>query len=274
MVRKPRAGKIDAPTVLPVKGSDNTFMNLDDTWLLDPKTASLVKSQVDDESLVRMRRAQFVRTAITIFCKKAYHTTTIKEIAAEAGVSAGLIYQYVTDKEDILFLALQLITHTLKRGLPEAISHGASPVEKYIAAFDVYCRVIDANRDACMLTYRETKSLTREHRGAIKGMEVDTNALIASCVRECIAAGYFRSVDVPLFVYNTIMVAHAWALKYWRLSQISTIDSYIASNIEFLLHSVVTDEGRRLMEGFVANAVPRRPPALEKRRAKATARVV
>jgi AcrR family transcriptional regulator len=219
----------------------------DESWLLDPKTLSLVKSQVDDADLVRMRRGQFVRTAITVFCRKGYHSSTVKEIANEAGVSAGLIYQYVSDKEDILFLALQLITHTLKQGLPEAILSASNPVRKFAACFETYCRVIDANRDACILTYRETKSLTREHRGAIKGMELETNGLIAGTVRECVNRGYFREINVELFVYHVIMVAHTWALKYWRLSQMTTVEEYIGANMNFLLESVLTRKGKNAL---------------------------
>lgn len=214
-----------------------------DDWVLDPRMAGLVKSEVEDVDLVNQRRAQFVRTSIALFCRKGYHVTTVKEIADAAGVSPGLIYQYVTDKEDVLFLALQLIVHTLIRGMPESLAKVSHPVEKVIVAFTEYCRVIDANRDACMLTYRETKSLTREHREAIKGMELETNELIAECVREGIAAGYFRKIDVHLFVYQLIMVAHAWAIKHWRVGQLATIDRYIEMQLDVLMHGLLTPRG-------------------------------
>lgn len=212
-------------------------------WVLDPRMAGLVKSEVEDVDLVNQRRAQFVRTSIALFCRKGYHVTTVKEIADAAGVSPGLIYQYVTDKEDVLFLALQLIVHTLIRGMPESLAKVSHPIEKVIVAFTEYCRVIDANRDACMLTYRETKSLTREHREAIKSMELETNELIAECVREGIAAGYFRKVDVHLFVYQLIMVAHAWAIKHWRVGQLATIDRYIETQLDVLMHGLLTPRG-------------------------------
>ena len=221
------------------------------SWLEDPKTLGLVKSQVEDADLVRLRRAQFVRGAIDVFCHKGYHTATIKEIAQAAGVSPGLIYQYVSDKEEVLFLALQLIVYTLKQGLPAAFNSTSNPVGKFYACFEAYCRVINELRDASILTYRETKSLTREHRGFIKGMELETNEIVAMAVRECVREKYFKDIDVELFVYHTIMTAHAWALKYWRLSKITTIDNYIRTNVEFLLASVLTEKGRRAIEGVM-----------------------
>ncbi|RVO73502.1 TetR/AcrR family transcriptional regulator [Sinorhizobium medicae] len=230
------------------KVKENHPRDTDSSWLEDPKTLGMVKSQVEDVDLVRLRREQFVRSAIVVFCRNGYHSSTVKEIAQEAGVSAGLIYQYVSDKEDVLFLALQLICYTLKKGLPEAFKSTSDPVSRYCACFEAYCRVIDANRDASILTYRETKSLTREHRGLIKSMELETNEVVASAVRDCISKGYFHEIDVELFVYHTIMTAHAWSLKYWRLSRITTINKYIETNKKFLLTSVLTEKGREAFE--------------------------
>ena len=214
-----------------------------DPWWSIPKNARLVKSQIEDHRLVTQRRAQFVKTAITLFCRKGYHVTTVKEIAKTADVSPGLIYQYVTDKEDILFLSLQLIVHTTKRVVPAAIGKVDQPILRFVAAFTEYCRVMDEYRDAVVLTYREMKSLTPEHREAIKNMELETNELIADCVKDCIAAGYFRKVNVELFVYQAIMIAHTWALKHWRLREVTTIKDYVRTGLDNLMHSVLTQEG-------------------------------
>lgn len=215
----------------------------DDVWISDPKLAGLVKSQVEDVDLVTQRRTQFVRTAITLFSRRGYHATTVKEIAEATGVSPGLIYQYVTDKEDILFLALQLIVHTNKRVLPAAMGTVKHPVHKFVAGFRAYCSVIDANRDATMLTYRETKSLRSDQREAIKNMEVESNEMIGRCAQFCVDGGYFRPINIELFVYQTIMIAHAWALKYWRFKDATVFDEYVATNLDLLMRSVVTDEG-------------------------------
>lgn len=208
-----------------------------------PRVAGLVKSQVENLARINKRRSQFVRTAIELFSRNGYHATTVKEIAEAAGVSPGLIYQYVTDKEDILFLALQLIVHTNKLAIPAAMEGLSDPVDRFIAAFEAYCRVFDANRSACLLTYRESKSLHRHHLDAIKSMEQETNKIIFDCVTDCIREGYFRDLNVELFVYQTIMVAHTWALKHWKLGKITDIDKYISFNADGLMNIALTREG-------------------------------
>ena len=65
-----------------------------------------VKSIVEDPQLIARRRSQLVLAAIALFSRQGFHSTTVKDIAARAQVSAGLVYQYVHDKQDLLFLAL------------------------------------------------------------------------------------------------------------------------------------------------------------------------
>ena len=65
-----------------------------------------VKSLVTDEALVRERRAQIVAGAVKLFSQKGYDQTTVQQVAKKAGVSTGLIYQYVHDKEDLLLLSI------------------------------------------------------------------------------------------------------------------------------------------------------------------------
>lgn len=76
-----------------------------------------IESQVEDAALVERRRDQLVTAAAKCFAETGYHRTTIKEIAEVAGVSAGLIYTYVKDKEDILFLVIVHVLETYLRDI-------------------------------------------------------------------------------------------------------------------------------------------------------------
>ena len=233
-------------------GPSDKKTDLDSSWLEGPNALGLVTSRVEDAELVSARRSQFVQSAIKVFCRKGYHSATVKEIAQEAGVSPGLIYQYVNDKEEVLFLSIQLIVYTLKNGLPQAFHSTSNPLRRFYACFEAYCRVVDLHRDSSLLTYRETSSLSKPHRDFIKDMELETNEIIAIAVRECIQAEYFEKVNVELFVYHTIITAQAWALKYWRLAKITDLDEYIAVNARFLMSSVLTEKGREEFEKVLA----------------------
>jgi len=217
-----------------------------------PRTT--VRRKVDDAALVSRRRSQVLGAAIELFGKRGYHATTVQQIATRAGVSTGLVYQYFGDKEDILFLALQTVLETYKERIPAAAAGSADPLQRFRAVVHAYSRVIDANIDATVLAYRETKSVSRARRDVIKRKELETNALIEACVRDCIRAGVFEKVDAALLTYQIVMMAHAWALKAWHFAGVMTVDQYVDRNLAILMHPLLTERGRRENLRLVAAA--------------------
>lgn len=208
-----------------------------------------VKSQVLDTELVELRREQIVAAAVELFSKQGYYKTTILEIARKAGISVGLIYQYARTKEDVLFLTLMSVLDSYKREIPSADDRDP-PLASLWKALNAYVRVIDRRRSAAVLAYRSTKSLPTAQRRMIMHLEIETNELLAERVEACVAAGVFRKIDVDLTVYQLVMHAHAWALKHWRLKEITTLDRYIRAGFDAVVRTCATAEGLATYERF------------------------
>jgi len=204
-----------------------------------------IKSKVDDPELVQRRRQQLTAAAIELFSERGYHTTTIRDVAERANVSIGLIYQYVEDKEDLLYLALAQVLDSYKARIPEALAGVTEPLDRFCTAVRTYCRVNGESVAATVLAYRETKSLRKERRNLIKQTEVETNELIAACIRDCVEAGLFEEVDVELFVHQIVMFSHGWALKAWRFAREMDVDEYVDRGLALMLRQVLTARGER-----------------------------
>lgn len=198
------------------------------------------------------RRAQLVKAAIIVFSRVGFHEATVRQITDTAGVSAGLAYQYVVDKHDLLFLALRHIVETNRREIPNAIGNSTNALLRLIRAIEAYTHVIANNRDAVLLTYRETKSLRPDDVESIKRMELDTNALISCCLEECVTAGYLASHHTELLTFRIITAAHVWALKNWRLRSIVSLEEYIDQSIHVCWRPLLTAKGRRRYRNYVA----------------------
>jgi len=54
------------------------------------------------EQLIAARRAQILEAAAKVFAEKGFHPTTIKDIAKEAGIADGTIYNYFANKPALL----------------------------------------------------------------------------------------------------------------------------------------------------------------------------
>lgn len=203
-----------------------------------------VKSTVEDTDLVEKRRGQIVAAATRLFATNGYFRTTIKEIAKAAGISQGLIYQYVTDKEDVLLLVLLDVLDGYSRELPMAIRPELDAFERCIAAIRAYVRVVDKRRKATVLAYRSTQSLSKNRRILIQNRETETNALVGNTIRECIDQGLINPVDVDVLTYQIVMMAHGWALKYWFFKSRMTVDQYVEDSLEALFGGALTAAGR------------------------------
>jgi AcrR family transcriptional regulator len=204
-----------------------------------------VKSRVTDEALVQRRRGQIVAAAVELFARQGFYNTTISDVARKAGVSTGLIYQYVSDKDDVLLLALMSVLELYRQEIPRALEGLSDPLERCFAAIRAYCRVVDQHRTATVLAYRSTKSLPPDRREVIKQSEIETNGLIAACLRACIAPGLFRPVNADVAAYQIVTFAHTWALKHWRLKELCTLNEYVRSGLDSFAHALLTPAGWR-----------------------------
>lgn len=210
-------------------------------------SAGSVESLVADPKLVGERREQIVKAATKLFSEQGYYVTTIQDIAREAGISVGLIYQYFKDKDDVLFLTLKLVLETYENVIPAALEGAEHPLERLCLAIGAYCRVVDRLRDATVLTYRSTKSLRADRRTFIKEGETRTNRLLEGCLRACISAGHVRPINDSLLVYQYVLFAHAWALKQWSLRGLYSLEDYIEEGIKLLVEPYLTDKGHAAM---------------------------
>src|ERR1019366_2211080 len=77
-----------------------------------------VESLVTDTRLVEERRGQILRAAVKLFSGSGYYTTTISQIAREAGGSPGRTFESFGDKADILFLAVKRGLETVEKEIP------------------------------------------------------------------------------------------------------------------------------------------------------------
>ncbi|MEV6069021.1 TetR/AcrR family transcriptional regulator [Nocardia sp. NPDC052001] len=76
--------------------------------------------RVSEEHLER-RRQQILDAAQTCFARKGLHTTTMQDVFAESGLSAGAVYRYFKSKDDIIAALTTEATVDLRAALSEAV---------------------------------------------------------------------------------------------------------------------------------------------------------
>ncbi|MFE7224047.1 TetR/AcrR family transcriptional regulator [Nocardioides sp. NPDC057577] len=194
------------------------------------------------QALVEHRSRQLLDAAARLMERDGSEAVSMQALAAEAGVSVGLIYRYFGSKDDVLLAVITDVLDAFSTTVPAAVEEaGEDPVRRLAAAFAAYCRVIDSHRHAAVLTYRESKSLDEAGRDRIKRLEVETSEPLRAAVRDGVGAGKLVAADPDLVAYNLLLLAHAWALKHWYFEQTRTLDSYIRDQLALALRAILAD---------------------------------
>ncbi len=117
-------------------------------------------------------REKILQSAIEMYAKKGYHSTTVDEIAAEAGVSTGIAYRYFRNKKDMLLSAITYgvdnIGHIAKIddiASPEAITDIQQYLETVMLRFEelhIQNRAIHDELEGLRHTDEDVKKLYTE----------------------------------------------------------------------------------------------------------------
>ncbi len=95
-----------------------------------------------------------LEAAMTLFWRKGYHATSLKDLEAALQLKPGSIYAAFESKENLYLLALQRYFERSRQGFRDHMARASSPLEGLAGHFRSYADLApeDASRQACMLT--------------------------------------------------------------------------------------------------------------------------
>jgi AcrR family transcriptional regulator len=201
------------------------------------RSAKKPKLLIRDQDRLQQKREAVAEAAFALFLKEGFHRTTTRDIARQAGVSAGAPFTYFKDKEEILFYIVskeqdragEQLLSALSQQIAEATRNGADPEDVFKSVLATYLRGVDEMRRFILLAYQETKSLNTDTRQALILREKRLQALIGEAIRYGVEQGRFAPERIELKAHTIMTLAHAWAVRHWAfVGEIKSIEEYIA----------------------------------------------
>lgn len=194
--------------------------------------------QRDDMDLNQLR-GRLIKAASEILERKG-REATVEEIAAAAGVSVPVTYQFVKKPADILLLILEDLQSRFAGLVAGDLAQGdADPRHQLMMAIERYCQVVDEQRSKVMLLYRGSRKLDTEGRKRIMALELEAVEVFKRILDSGRQAGVFHFTDADLTAYNFIIMGHLWALKAWHFKRRGmTLAQFIAGQQELALSMV------------------------------------
>lgn len=82
------------------------------------------------------RRSQILEAARSVLGRQGYAQTSMKDIAQEAGVAAGLLHYYFDSKEEILLEVVEAVVGEISESHRDAVKGVGDPLEAVAVAMD------------------------------------------------------------------------------------------------------------------------------------------
>jgi AcrR family transcriptional regulator len=200
--------------------------------------AGEVVTHIKNQELVKERRRQIVDAAVKLFIKNGYHKTTTRQLAKATGLSIGSLYEYVSTKEDILYLVCIAIHSEVEHGVKEALSRPTVGKAALAEVLREYFLVCNRMSDHMLLMYQVTHFLPPKWQEKVLEAELRITNLFIDAMRELRELGKLPPLDdqtIILIGHNISIIGHTCAFRCWYFAKEFTIEQYIEQQTDFIM---------------------------------------
>ena len=183
----------------------------------------------------RETRAKLIETALHLFAEKGVDSTSIKDIAREAGVAQGLLYHYFAGKDDLLWGVLE--TDTFMPHLEQALSaEDARPAADVLRSVALqFNAFLHARRSRMHLIMGELQTNSRVRELWEESVRRES-ALLEDFLRARVLTGELRPHTVEVMAY---MLMHGVVTLYLPGGGVSVgNEAAISEMVEILVRGV------------------------------------
>jgi AcrR family transcriptional regulator len=163
-----------------------------------------VQLAVAVESAPAVRKERLIAAAMELFGKHGFAGTSVRDVAEAAGVKMGSIYNFFVDKRGLHVAVLEKAygsLHEYVDGAKLTADDAAGNLRRVFAAVTrFFCEQPTAHRVILQELLVNAEHMDRAIELHLRG----TRATINGVLRDGIACGVFREVDVEMFSYGLL----------------------------------------------------------------------
>jgi len=157
----------------------------------------------DHDNKRQNKRDQIVEAAALVFARRGYSGAVIAEIATQANIGKGTVYEYFKSKEDLFFAVFEWFQKKTQNAARVRISSlGGSAADRLRSLSDSLMGLWDEIQDAFVLVMEfwaasASTQMRQRFKGAFKQLYDDYRKMVSALIREGIKSGEFRAEVEP-----------------------------------------------------------------------------
>lgn len=165
----------------------------------------------DDDGPIR---SAILEAGVSVMARHGYHGTTVRDIAATAGVSAAHLYNHFPSKHDLLVTISDRAMDLLLRATEEAMfASGTDPADRLSSIVAAHVRVHLAHPREALVCNSELRSLSDEGRALILAKRDIQQRMFDRVVADGVERGVFPTeypVEASRWIVSACTAISGW----------------------------------------------------------------
>lgn len=202
-------------------------------------TIRKIPTNIKNESLVKKRRQQIFEAVVKLFSKKGYHNTTLREISKASHITLGNLYDYISTKEDILYIIQERATQAVFEATSNNQDDAPNPVEGLKNLIRSELNAMDKYQHLILIIYQESHAMGKEVLRSLLENERRHIEQFEKVIKEGIRKGFFKQTNVRMLANMIKMLIDAWVIKRWDLRGKVTLQEMEKGILDIVLNGMI-----------------------------------
>ena len=153
---------------------------------------------MNSHQVLTEKKTHILEAAARVFSRRGYAGANIAQIAAEAGIGKGTVYEYFASKEDLFFAVFEwYIQNTSRQATVSTSALSGSASDRLLALNDSILGLWDQIKDVFTLTMEfwaasASSQMRNRFKAAFRDLYAEFRVLVVSLLCEGMERGEFR----------------------------------------------------------------------------------
>jgi AcrR family transcriptional regulator len=175
--------------------------------------------------MVHKDKLETIKTvAAELFYQSGYAAADLRTIADQTDLHVASLYNYISGKEDLLYLIMQDGLDEINKGLDEALEGVEDPLERLTRGLQAHIRHHAHRRHLGAVSHSEVRSLTGDLRIRMVKLRRDFEARWVRLVLDGMEAGFIAPAEPRVIVYALLAVGQSVSRWFDPKGKISADD--------------------------------------------------
>jgi TetR/AcrR family fatty acid metabolism transcriptional regulator len=196
---------------------------------------------VDKES----KRQEILNVALRVFARNGIANTKMTDIAREAGIGKGTIYEYFESKEDLFLGTFTLFMFQFDQRIKEFLEDESDPVKQLQGVFDLCYRIfaLEAEEFGMIMMEYWAEGVRRQDEEVLGVLDLKViydkyRLFFIDIIRQGIQKDVFKPVDPELLASSLIALLDGLFLQFVLERSAFPLKSAYDAALDAILHGI------------------------------------